>query len=108
MPGPPAAGEALREALRTGERVYAQNDIDGRHLVSRAPAVWGDTGAEAAQANADTFHSTVRPGVDIPLPFCKVTVFIHEGELAASWPRWTGCLLPQPLEQLQSVPPGVS
>ena len=50
----------------------------------------------------------VRPGMDIPLLFFKVAVFIHEGELAASWPRWTGGLLPQPPEQLQSVPPGVS
>ncbi|MFE4229200.1 DNA/RNA non-specific endonuclease [Arthrobacter sp. NPDC056886] len=28
------------------------------HLVRRASAVWGDTRAEAARANADTFHYT--------------------------------------------------
>ena len=43
---------------QTGERVYANNDIDRGHLVRRASAVWGDTRAEAAQANEDTFHYT--------------------------------------------------
>ncbi|MUU70844.1 DNA/RNA non-specific endonuclease [Pseudarthrobacter sp. GA104] len=40
------------------ERVYARNNIDRGHLVRRASAVWGDTLAEAAQANEDTFHYT--------------------------------------------------
>lgn len=48
----------LDEDLRTGERVYARNDIDRGHLVRRASAVWGDTRAEAATANKDTFHYT--------------------------------------------------
>jgi endonuclease G len=48
----------LREDQQTGERLYARNDIDRGHLVRRASAVWGDTRAEAAQANADTFHYT--------------------------------------------------
>ncbi|MDE8670568.1 DNA/RNA non-specific endonuclease [Pseudarthrobacter sp. H3Y2-7] len=43
---------------QTGERVYAGNDRDRGHLVRRASAVWGDTRAEAAQANEDTFHYT--------------------------------------------------
>ncbi|MHA7282547.1 DNA/RNA non-specific endonuclease [Arthrobacter sp. TMS2-4] len=43
---------------QTGERVYARNDFDRGHLVRRASAVWGDTRAEAAQANEDTFHYT--------------------------------------------------
>lgn len=46
----------LREDQQTGERVYARNNIDRGHLVRRASAVWGDTLAEAAQANEDTFH----------------------------------------------------
>ena len=48
----------LREDQQTGERVYARNNIDRGHLVRRASAVWGDTRAEAAQANEDTFHYT--------------------------------------------------
>jgi DNA/RNA endonuclease G (NUC1) len=48
----------LREDQQTGERVYARNDIDRGHLVRRASAVWGDTRAESAQANEDTFHYT--------------------------------------------------
>ncbi|MFF1253482.1 DNA/RNA non-specific endonuclease [Pseudarthrobacter sp. NPDC058329] len=48
----------LAEDKQTGERVYARNDIDRGHLVRRASAVWGDTRAEAAQANEDTFHYT--------------------------------------------------
>lgn len=43
---------------QTGEQVYAGNDIDRGHLVRRASAVWGDTRAEAQQANEDTFHYT--------------------------------------------------
>jgi DNA/RNA endonuclease G (NUC1) len=43
---------------QTGERVYARNDIDRGHLVRRSSAVWGDTVAEAEQANEDTFHYT--------------------------------------------------
>lgn len=48
----------LSENQQTGERVYARNDIDRGHLVRRASAVWGDTRAEASQANEDTFHYT--------------------------------------------------
>ena len=48
----------LPEDQQTGARVYAGNDIDRGHLVRRASAVWGDTHAEAAQANEDTFHYT--------------------------------------------------
>ena len=48
----------LPESQQTGERVYANNDIDRGHLARRASAVWGDTRAEAAQANKDTFHYT--------------------------------------------------
>jgi DNA/RNA endonuclease G (NUC1) len=48
----------LGEDQQTGERVYARNDIDRGHLVRRSSAVWGDTVAEAAQANQDTFHYT--------------------------------------------------
>jgi DNA/RNA endonuclease G (NUC1) len=43
---------------QTGERVYARNDLDRGHLVRRSSAVWGDTVAEAAEANVDTFHYT--------------------------------------------------
>jgi endonuclease G len=120
--------------------------------VRRASAVWGDTVAEAAQANADTFHYTnaapqaaefnqglelwlglesylldhaadnrrrlvvftgpifsdtdpVYRGVDIPLRYFKVAVFIHEGEVAA-----TGYVVDQSpqLAELPDVPrPGV-
>lgn len=48
----------LDEDLQTGERVYARNAIDRGHLVRRASAIWGDTRAEAATANEDTFHYT--------------------------------------------------
>jgi len=48
----------LPEDQQTGARVYAGSDIDRGHLVRRASAVWGDTHAEAAQANEDTFHYT--------------------------------------------------
>ena len=48
----------LPEDQQTGERVYARNDIDRGHLTRRASAVRGDTRAEAAQANEDTFHYT--------------------------------------------------
>jgi DNA/RNA endonuclease G (NUC1) len=138
---------------QTGERVYANNDIDRGHLVRRASAVWGDTPAEAAQANEDTFHYTnaapqaakfnqgielwlglesylqenaadnrrritvftgpifghsdpMYRGVDIPLKFFKVAVFIHRGELAA-----TGYVVDQTpsLADLPDVPrPGVT
>ncbi|PPB49846.1 endonuclease [Arthrobacter pityocampae] len=121
----------LPEDQQTGERVYARNDIDRGHLVRRASAVWGDTQAEAAQANEDTFHYTnaapqaakfnqglelwlgletyllenaadhgrhlivftgpvfsdVDPmyrGVEIPLRFFKIAVFLVEGSLAAT------------------------
>ncbi len=48
----------LAEDQQTGERLYARNDIDRGHLVRRASAVWGDSRAEASQANQDTFHYT--------------------------------------------------
>ncbi len=121
----------LPEDQQTGERVYARNDIDRGHLVRRASAVWGDTRAEAATANEDTFHYTnaapqaakfnqglelwlglesyllenaadngrrlivftgpifsdvdpVYRGVDIPLRYFKVAVFLQEESLAAT------------------------
>ncbi|MFJ5695966.1 DNA/RNA non-specific endonuclease [Arthrobacter sp. NPDC093125] len=138
----------LREDQQTGERVYVRNDIDRGHLVRRASAIWGETRAEAAQANADTFYYTnaapqaakfnqglelwlgleayllehaadnrrrlvvftgpifsetdpVYRGVDIPLGFFRVAVFIHEGELAA-----TGYVVDQTpqLAELPDVP----
>lgn len=126
----------LGEEQQTGERVYARNDIDRGQLVRRASAVWGDTRAEAAQANEDTFHYTnaapqaakfnqgldlwlgletyllenaadhgrgltvftgpifsevdpVYRGVDVPLQFFKVAVFLHGGNLAATGYSWT-------------------
>jgi DNA/RNA endonuclease G (NUC1) len=135
----------LAEDQQTGERVYARNDIDRGHLVRRASAVWGDTRAEAAQANKDTFHYTnaapqaakfnqglelwlgletyllenaadhgrrlivftgpifsdvdpVYRGVDIPLRFFKVAVFLNKGSLAA-----TGYIVDQ-TPQLKDLP----
>lgn len=143
----------LTEDQQTGERVYAHNHIDRGHLVRRASAVWGDTRAEAEQANADTFHYTnaapqaakfnqgmqlwlglesylqenaaensrrivvftgpifaatdpVYRGVDIPLKFFKVAVFLQGGKLAA-----TGYVVDQTpqLADLPDVPrPGVT
>ena len=37
---------------------YYQNDYDKGHLTRRADGAWGTTAAEAAAANADTFHYT--------------------------------------------------
>ncbi|BBE24514.1 hypothetical protein MN0502_33970 (plasmid) [Arthrobacter sp. MN05-02] len=121
----------LPEDQQTGERVYARNDIDRGHLVRRASAVWGDTRAEAQQANEDTFHYTnaapqaakfnqglelwlglesyllenaadngrrlivftgpifsdvdpVYRGMEIPLRYFKVAVFLQQGSLAAT------------------------
>ncbi|MHA7210470.1 DNA/RNA non-specific endonuclease [Arthrobacter sp. MDT1-65] len=135
----------LAEDQQTGERVYANNEIDRGHLVRRASAVWGDTRAEAAQANEDTFHYTnaapqaatfnqglelwlgletyllenaadhgrrlvvftgpifsdqdpVYRGVDIPLRFFKVAVFLVGGSLAA-----TGYVVDQ-TPQLKDLP----
>lgn len=48
----------LSDDMQTGERLYARNDIDRGHLARRASAVWGETRAEAAQANMDTFFYT--------------------------------------------------
>jgi DNA/RNA endonuclease G (NUC1) len=143
----------LPEDQQTGERVYARNDIDRGHLVRRASAVWGDTRAEAAKANEDTFHYTnaapqaakfnqgielwlglesylqenaadnsrritvftgpifgatdpVYRGVDIPLKFFKVAVFLQDGKLAA-----TGYVVDQTpqLADLPDIPrPGVT
>jgi DNA/RNA endonuclease G (NUC1) len=138
----------LGEDQQTGERVYARNDLDRGHLVRRASAVWGDTRAEAARANEDTFHYTnsapqaakfnqgkelwlgmesylldnaanydrrlivftgpifsdvdpVYRGVEIPLRFFKVAVFVYDGGLAA-----TGYVLDQSpqLADLPDVP----
>lgn len=138
----------LTEDQQTGERVYARNDIDRGHLVRRAAAVWGDTRAEAAQANEDTFHYTnaapqaadfnqgmhlwlglesylldnaaqykrrlvvftgpifssfdpVYRGVDIPLRYFKVAVFIDDGARAS-----TGYVIDQTpqLSELPDVP----
>lgn len=135
----------LPEDQQTGERVYTRNDIDRGHLVRRASAVWGDTRAEAAQANEDTFHYTnaapqaakfnqglelwlgletyllenaadhgrrlivftgpifsdldpVYRGVEIPLHFFKVAVFLEGGALAA-----TGYVVDQ-TPQLKDLP----
>ncbi|WP_104182275.1 DNA/RNA non-specific endonuclease [Arthrobacter sp. B0490] len=135
----------LTEEQQTGERVYANNDIDRGHLTRRASAVWGDTRAEAAQANEDTFHYTnaapqaaefnqglelwlgletyllenaadhgrrlivftgpifsdqdpVYRGVEIPLQFFKVAVFLETGFLAA-----TGYVV-DPTPQLKDLP----
>ncbi|MHA7241546.1 DNA/RNA non-specific endonuclease [Arthrobacter sp. TMS1-12-1] len=138
----------LSEDEQTGERVYARNDIDRGHLVRRASAVWGDTRAEAQQANEDTFHYTnaalqaakfnqgldlwlglesylpedaadsgrrlivftgpifsdvdpVYRGVEIPLRYFKVAVFLQDGSLAA-----TGYVVDQTpqLADLEDVP----
>ncbi|WP_104181652.1 DNA/RNA non-specific endonuclease [Arthrobacter sp. B0490] len=135
----------MPEDQQTGERVYARNDIDRGHLVRRASAVWGDTRAEAAQANEDSFHYTnaapqaakfnqslelwlgletyllenaadhgrrlivftgpvfsdldpVYRGVEIPLRFFKVAVFLEGGALAA-----TGYVVDQ-TPQLKDLP----
>lgn len=48
----------LPEDQQTGEDVYADNDLDRGHLVRRRAAGWGDTLAEASEANDDTFHFT--------------------------------------------------
>lgn len=38
-----------------GDEIYRENDLDKGHMVRRLDPVWG-TEAEAAEANADTFH----------------------------------------------------
>jgi endonuclease G len=48
----------LAAELQAGPPVYARNDLDRGHLVMRASATWGDTEAEAQQANVDTFYFT--------------------------------------------------
>ena len=48
----------MPEDQQTGERLYADTDIDRGNLVRRASAVWGDTRAKAEQANEDAFHYT--------------------------------------------------
>ncbi|MFB4313875.1 DNA/RNA non-specific endonuclease [Actinomadura sp. 21ATH] len=47
----------LPEGEQTGERVYADNDLDRGHLVRRLDPAWG-TRAQAEAANDDTFHFT--------------------------------------------------
>jgi endonuclease G, mitochondrial len=46
----------LAAELQAGPPVYARNDLDRGHLVMRASSTWGDTEAEAMQAEADTFY----------------------------------------------------
>ena len=43
---------------QAGTTIYDDNDFDRGHLVRRTAAVWGDTLAEAQQANDDTFYWT--------------------------------------------------
>ncbi len=43
---------------QTGERVYADNDLDRGHLVRRLDPAWGDSESTAKLANDDTFHFT--------------------------------------------------
>jgi len=45
----------LNETYQTGPEVYANNDLDRGHMVRRLDPVWG---AQAQQANDDTFHYT--------------------------------------------------
>ncbi|WP_251024599.1 DNA/RNA non-specific endonuclease [Arthrobacter sp. ISL-65] len=55
---PPVYAGTLGAALLMFLGQLAAFNIDRGHLVRRASAVWGDTRAEAAQANEDTFHYT--------------------------------------------------
>ena len=48
----------LPEAQQAGDDVYRDNDLDRGHLVRRRDPGWGDTPAEAGQANRDTFFFT--------------------------------------------------
>lgn len=41
---------------QTGEELYADSDLDRRHLVRRASVVWGDTTEQADLANRYTFY----------------------------------------------------
>ena len=45
----------MNERFQTGPEVYSNNDLDRGHMVRRLDPVWG---AQAAQANEDTFHYT--------------------------------------------------
>ncbi|MBX3727334.1 MAG: DNA/RNA non-specific endonuclease [Xanthomonadales bacterium] len=47
--------ERFADAHQLGNEIYRNNDLDRGHLVRRLDPVWGSA-AEAAQANADTFH----------------------------------------------------
>lgn len=47
--------ERFADAHQLGNEIYKNNDLDRGHLVRRLDPVWGSA-AEAAQANADTFH----------------------------------------------------
>jgi endonuclease G len=42
--------------VQAGKEIYEDNDLDRGHLVRRVSSVWGDTQAEAQQANDDTFY----------------------------------------------------
>ncbi|BDM69083.1 hypothetical protein HEK616_25700 [Streptomyces nigrescens] len=55
----------LPEDLQAGDPVYRDNSLDKGHLVRRLDPVWGEA-AEAARANADTFHYTnAAPQADV-------------------------------------------
>jgi endonuclease G, mitochondrial len=48
----------LAAELQAGPHVYSRNDLDRGHLVRRASTCWGETEAEARQANLDSFFYT--------------------------------------------------
>jgi endonuclease G len=48
----------LAAELQAGPAVYSRNDLDRGHLVRRASTGWGETTAEAAQANVESFFYT--------------------------------------------------
>jgi endonuclease G len=48
----------LAAELQAGPHVYSRNDLDRGHLVRRASTCWGETEAEAKQANDDSFFYT--------------------------------------------------
>jgi endonuclease G len=48
----------LAAELQAGPAVYVRNDLDRGHLVRRASTCWGETEAEAQQANVDSFYYT--------------------------------------------------
>ena len=48
----------LPAGAQTGEEVYADNDLDRGHLARRSDLLWGETLAEALEANSDSFYFT--------------------------------------------------